>query len=94
MGIDLHVTATRKIKYEDPKTKQWLDDIQTYELHTSDFNSEGNIKVVDSNTPFKTYCVLARAYWGSRDAEEIIGRLSDQIEEAENKGYTVEWEAW
>lgn len=94
MGIDLHVIATRKIKYEDPKTKQWLDDIQTYMLHTPDFNSEDNASVVESDAPYILYCRLVHEYWGSDSAQETIGYLDQQIQEAIDKGYTIEWEGW
>ena len=92
MGIDLHVIASRKIKYECPKTKEWLDDVQSYELHTPDFRSKDNVSVSESDAPYHTYCRLVHEYWGT--AVDTIAYLDQQIQEAEEKGYTIEWEAW
>lgn len=87
MGYDLEVVAERKIKYECPKTKQWLDDIQRYTLHTPDFRSEDNIKVVESDRPYHLYCTLVKQYWDSNDADYVINFLNQQIQEATEDKY-------
>lgn len=95
MGIDLHVTATRKIKYEDPKTKEWLDDTESYDIDTLDFGSRYNQEIACSPNPLVVYHALVNEIWGNNDlANRLINNINEQIEEAENKGYTVEWEAW
>ena len=98
MGYDLQVVATRKIKYEDPKTKQWLDDVQRYTLHTPDFNSEDNVSVVESDAPYHTYCRLVYQYWADDNLKaqirvvETIQHLDQQIKKATDEGYTIDWQ--
>lgn len=91
MGYDLEVVAERNIKYKDPKTQKWIGDIQRYTLHTPDFRSEDNIKVVESDTSYALYCALVKQYWGSDDAKYTIDFLNQQIQEATDKGYTIKW---
>ena len=91
MGYDLEVVATRKIKYEDPKTKRWLDDVQKYTLRTPDFNSEDNASVIESDAPYHTYCRLVQQYWRDYDGK-IIQCLDQQIQKAVDKGYTIDWQ--
>ena len=101
MSIDLHVIASRRIKYECPKTKQWLDDIQRYTIDTPDFRSGDNEKVAYAKTPYNVYRALVYEYWGSGEdlashklATDMIEYLDKQLKQAEDNGFTIEWEAW